>query len=71
MLPRMPTPAEMRTRLEAIDAILQSGVTSNAVDGESTSFNHDTLRRERLELRRTLGLTPKRHRVFNFNMNGR
>jgi hypothetical protein len=54
----------MRTRLEAIDAILQSGVTSNAVDGESTSFNHDTLRRERLELRRTLGLTPKRHRVF-------
>lgn len=71
MLSGMPTPAEMRTRLDAIDAILQSGVTSNAVDGESTSFNHDTLRRERLELRRVLGLTPKRSRVFNLNMNGR
>lgn len=71
MMPGMTTPTEMRARLDAIDSILQSGVTSNSVDGESTSFNHDTLRRERLKLRRALGLSTKRARVFNLNMNGR
>ncbi len=67
----MATAIELRTRLDAIDAILQAGVTSNSVDGETTSFNHDTLRRERIELRRTLGMQKKRSRVFNLNMNGR
>ena len=67
----MATPSEIRDRIDAINAILQAGVTSNAVDGESTSFNHDSLRRERTELRQQLGTERKRHRVFNFNMNGR
>ena len=67
----MATATEMRTRLDAIDAILQAGVQSNSVDGESTSFNHETLRLERRELRRTLGMEKKRARVFNLNMNGR
>ena len=67
----MATATELRTRLEAIDAILQAGVTSNSVDGESTSFNHDTLRIERMEIRRQLGMEKKRSRVFNLNMNGR
>ncbi len=67
----MATATEMRDRLAAIDSILQTGVRSNTVDGESTSFDHDTLRIERAKLRQKLGLEKKRHRVFNLNMNGR
>lgn len=67
----MATASELRERIEAIDAILQTGVKSNSVDGESTSFDHDSLRRERTQLREQLGYTRKRNRVFNLNMNGR
>ncbi len=67
----MATTTELTTRLEAINVILQTGVQSNSVDGESTSFNHDTLRRERTEIRQQLGMEKKRSRVFNLNMNGR
>ena len=67
----MATATELRERLDAIDAILQAGVRSNSVDGESTTFDLDVLRRERIEIRRTLGMEKKRNRVFNLNMNGR
>jgi hypothetical protein len=66
----MASNAEIRTRIEEIDTILQSGVSSNSVEGESTSFNHDTLRLERQRLEERLGQKTKRHRVFNFNMGG-
>lgn len=67
----MATTQEKRDRLAAIDEILQSGVTSTTVDGETTSFDHDTLREERTRLQEQLGQKSKRHRVFNFNMGGR
>ena len=67
----MATATELRARLDAIDAILQAGVRSNSVDGDSTTFDHTTLRLERREIRRTLGIEKKRARVFNLNMNGR
>lgn len=67
----MPTPAEKEARIAAINAILEAGLSSNSVDGESSSFNHDTLRKERLRLQQELGIKKKRHRVFNFNMGGR
>jgi hypothetical protein len=66
----MATEQEMRDRIAEIDTILQSGVNSNAVDGESTSFNHETLRQERQALKVQVGDKKKRHRVFNFNMGG-
>ena len=67
----MPTPTEIRDRIAEIDRILTAGVTSNSVEGESSTFNHDTLRRERTRLQEELGTRKKRHRVFNFNMGGR
>jgi hypothetical protein len=67
----MPTPTEIRERIAAIDATLETGVASNTVDGETTSFDHDTLRRERAKLEQKLGVKRRRHRVFNFNMGGR
>ncbi len=66
----MATPNEIRERIAEIDTILQSGVTSNTVDGESNSFDHDTLREERSRLEQKLGTKTKRHRVFSFNMGG-
>lgn len=66
----MATEQEMRDRIAEIDTILQSGVSSNSVDGESTSFNHETLRQERQALQVQVGDKKKRHRVFNFNMGG-
>lgn len=66
----MTTAAEKRARIQEIETILQSGVTTNSVEGETTSFNHDTLREERTRLEQQLGRRQKRHRVFNFNMGG-
>lgn len=71
MVRDMPTPSEIRDRIAAIDDVLQSGVTSSTLDGETASMDHDTLRRERLALKRQIGTETKRHRVFNFNMGGR
>lgn len=68
---RMQTPEEKQARIAAINAILESGLTSNSVDGESSTFNHATLRDERRRLQRELGIKKKRNRVFNFNMGGR
>lgn len=67
----MTTTAEKRNRIDAINTILQTGVRSNSVDGESTTFDHDSLRRERNALQVELGRARKRNRVFNLNMNGR
>lgn len=67
----MPTVAEIRERLNSIEAILQSGVSSTTVDGETTAFNHDTLRQEQQRLLEQLGMVRKRRRVFNLNMGGR
>ncbi len=66
----MASQSEIRDRIAEIDTILQSGVSSNSVEGESTSFNHDTLRHERQQLLERLGTKTKRHKVFNFNMGG-
>lgn len=67
----MPTPQDIRDRIADIDAILQSGVTSTTVDGETTAFDHASLRRERQTLQEQLGTKRKRRRVFNLNMGGR
>ena len=70
-MPLMASVSEIRTRLAAIDAILNAGVTQTSVDGVSNSFNHDTLRRERATLQQQIGTKKKRNRVFNLNMGGR
>lgn len=67
----MATVTELRQRLNDIEAILQSGLTQSTVDGETQQFDHDTLRRERQQIRERLGECQRRHRVFNFNMGGR
>lgn len=69
-LGHMASQQDIRDRIAEIDTVLQSGVSSNSVEGESTSFNHDTLRQERQRLEEKLGQKTKRHKVFNFNMGG-
>lgn len=43
--------AAIIARIKAIDEILESGVESVTTDGTTTRVNHDSLRKERRELR--------------------
>ena len=54
------SPTEIRTRIDEIDAILQSGAKSVTVDGTTTTWDHDSLRSERAELERRLSPTTRR-----------
>lgn len=42
--------ASIAERIAAIDAILESGVSSHTVDGTTTQYNVDSLRKERQNL---------------------
>lgn len=64
-------PNALRTRLEKINAILATGVTSTTSDGQSTSFDLKELRKEKRLLEEKLGITARRRRVFGFNMGSR
>ena len=63
--------AEKRTRLSDIEEILTSGVTETTVDGVTTKFDLDSLRRERHQLQVSLGIKRRRRRVFGLTMGGR
>jgi hypothetical protein len=54
-----------------INAVLQSGITSTTVDGTTHVVSHDTLREERAEIRRALGITRKKRMAYRVNLNGR
>lgn len=45
---------DIRARIDHIDAILQTGANSVAIDGLTVSYNFDELRRERKELEKKL-----------------
>lgn len=60
----MSTPAEIRTRIDEIDAILQSGAKSVTVDGVTTTWDHDSLRAERSDLERKLSPQTRRRPAF-------
>lgn len=59
----MATPAEIRTRIAEIDAIIRAGASSVTLDGLTVSFDFDELRRERKELEKELPNSKKRRRI--------
>jgi hypothetical protein len=61
----MTSPAEQQTRLDEINRLLQLGLQSESHEGQSTSFNHDTLRAERDRLERALNIHSQ-PRIFRF-----
>jgi uncharacterized protein YoaH (UPF0181 family) len=63
------TTEEKQARLEQINQILTLGVSSESSDGQSTAYNHDTLRAERSRLERELGVNEM-PRLFRFNRTG-
>lgn len=52
-------------RIAEIEALLASGVTTHVVDGQSTSFDHQTLREELRRLKIAEGLIRPRDKVTN------
>ena len=60
-----------RQKLDRINALLQSGVSSTSVDGESTTFDLASLRREQRQLEIQLGLKKRRSRIITPDMSRR
>jgi hypothetical protein len=58
-------------KIANMDAVLESGVTSDSRDGASTTLDHDTLRLERLRLQRLAGIRKRRPRMINVQMGRR
>lgn len=56
------TPAEIRSRIQDIDAKLAAGATSASLDGVSVSWNFDELRKERAALAELLPESRKKRR---------
>lgn len=62
---------EIRDRLDEIDEILETGVSSVSVDGTSTTFDLAALRRERQTLRQKLPeYRARRPRASRINLGG-
>lgn len=61
----------LRARLDKINSVLATGLTSMTTDGQSVSVDLDQLRREKQSIEEQLGRRPRRRRVFGFNMGGR
>jgi hypothetical protein len=51
-------------KINRLRALLESGVTSSSVDGETTSFDLESTRRELIRLEREYGIRKKRPRVI-------
>jgi hypothetical protein len=51
-------------KIDRLRALLQSGVTSSTVDGESVSFDLEAVRRELAKLEATNGARRKRSRII-------
>lgn len=54
-------------RIAEIDEILQSGIKKDEQDRHTLEFDHESLRKERAELRRKLNQRPP---VLGINMGG-
>ena len=66
----MPTTEEIaaiNARILEIDSILSSGSSSSTLDGTTISYDLESLRKEREELRSRL-TTDKRRRVFGVRL---
>jgi hypothetical protein len=51
-------------KINRLRALLESGVTSSSLDGETTAFDLDSVRREVVKLERQYGVRRKRSRVI-------
>ena len=60
-----------RQKIERMEAVLESGVTSDSTDGASTTVNHDTIRRELARLKREVGQRKRRSRINTRDMTRR
>lgn len=58
-------------KINRLRALLQSGVTSSTVDGETTSFDLMSVRRELRQLETEYGIRRKRSRVITPQMGRR
>ena len=59
------TPEERQQRIDEIEQLLSSGVKTHATDGQTTSFDHATLREELRRLRVAAGQIRPRQKVTN------
>ena len=57
--------SERRQRIKDIEDLLATGTKSTTNDGQSTSFDHDTLRAELRRLKVAEGLIRPREKVTN------
>lgn len=64
-------PETRREKITRLTALLESGVTSISIDGESTSFDLETVRRELRRLQAEVGDRRKRSRILNINLSRR
>lgn len=55
-------------KIARLRTLLESGVTSTTVDGESASFDHDSVRREIARLEEQVGKRQRRARILTINM---
>ncbi len=58
-------------KLARLRTLLESGVTSTSLDGETTSFDLESVRREIARLETKTGIRRKRGRILNLDMGRR
>lgn len=65
------TQSQLQADLEAIEEVLNSGVTQVDVDGTRTQYDLDAMRQRASELRRKIrAMAMKRPRAANFDLGG-
>lgn len=63
--------AEIETKIAELEAVLESGATQISVDGTSTSFDHDSIRKQIQALRSQHSTMKKRRpRASRINLGG-
>lgn len=58
-------------KLARLRTLLESGVTSTSLDGETTSFDLESVRREIARLETKTGIRRKRGRILTLDMGRR
>ncbi len=66
----MATSAEILAKIAQIDALLESGVDSHAVDGTQTHYDLESLRKQRSDLVDELGGARKKQRCTAVRLDG-
>lgn len=64
-------PETLQQKLDRINALLESGVSSSTVDGVTTTFDLPSLRREKHRLEVQLGIKRSRARIITPDMGKR